>query len=156
MFDIQYDDRAIVAKFNEMPERLHNELLRSIFGLADQLKSHIASQKLNGQLVNRVTGRLANSIQRRVTDTPNEIMAQVYSNDTALPYNRALNNGATIPDRFPKKAKALHFFIGGKEVFAKKARGFTLKPRRYMESGLSDFKTIILKDLQEATRRATQ
>lgn len=150
MFSIESKGKTeLTARFDKMPSKLHDALFKSMTGLADDLKTHIANDKLNGQVLNRISGKLAGSIQRRMTDSPDKITATVYSNDTAKPYNRAHEYGAIIPDRFPKNAKALHWMVGGQHVFAKFARGFTLPARSYMRSGLADYKTQIINTLQK-------
>lgn len=154
MFSITYTDRRqLTAQFEKMPEKLHDALLRSMTGLADDLKAHIASDKLNGQVLKRITGRLAGSIQRRIEDSPNKITATVYSNDTAKPYNAVHEYGLMIPERIAK-GKAMRFMVGGEVVFAKRCRAFKMPERSYMRSGLDDFKPKIIQTLEATVKKA--
>ena len=151
MFDVAYTNKdKLVARFGEMPEKLHASLLKRVHGLTLELKNHVILDKLQGQVLNKITGRLMGSIQSDVTDTPDRITGRVYSSTTASPYNRAHEYGAIIPDRFPKNAKAMHWMVGGQHVFAKFARGFTLPARSYMRSSLTDYKEKIINTLRKA------
>lgn len=152
----EYGREKMIARFDTMPERVHDAILRRVHILVLGLKAHVVADKLHGQVLNIRTGKLAGSIQSDVKDTQQEIIGRVYSSTTATPYNRAHEYGATIPDRFPKKAKALHWMVGGKHVFAMRARGFKLPERSYLRSAFHDFKGQIIEGMQQAAMSEAQ
>lgn len=154
MFSLEYSKDNLTAKFDAMPQKLHDALLKRVHYWKERLRNHVIKDKLQGQVLNHITGRLQGSIQGDVTDTPEKITGRVYSANTASPYNKAQEYGAVIPDRFPVNAKALHFFVGGQEIFAKRAKGFTLKERSYLRSSLADYKQLIINDMSETGRKA--
>lgn len=53
-----------------------------------------------------------------------------------LPYARIQDTGGRIPERRPRRAKAMRWIDStGEMIFAKRARGFTLPGYRYIEAG---------------------
>lgn len=145
----------LYARFAAMPEKLHKALLARIHGLSQELKGHVVRDKLQGQVLNKITGRLAGSIQNEVIDHGNSIIGRVYSS-TAVNYAAVHEYGGRIPDRYPVNAKALHFKIGGKEVFCKFARGFTMPERSFLRSSLEDYRQKIIDGMTKAAKKAVQ
>lgn len=143
-------DKELLAHLDAMPGNVHNAVLRKMTSLALQLETYVKQNKLAGQVLQKISGRLQSSIQNDVIDSADIIEARVYSNTSAAPYNAAQEYGAVIPDRYPVNAKAMHFFVGGKEVFAKFAKGFTLKERSYMRSSLADNRQLIIDGIAQA------
>jgi len=45
--------------------------------------------------------------------------------------------GGRVPDRYPVRAKAMHWMSGGEHVFAKRAKGFTLRPRGFIAAAVT-------------------
>lgn len=137
------------AHVHNMDNAVHQAILKKMTVLGIQLEGYIKNSKLDGQVLQKRTGRLQSSIQSETIDGE-VITTNVFSNASAAPYNRAQEYGAIIPEQFPVNAKALHFFVGGQEVFAKHAKGFTLKERSYMRSSLAEYRQTILDGLREA------
>jgi hypothetical protein len=144
----------VIQRFSEMPSKVHDGLLAEITKQALDLQRYVVTEKLSGQVLNKITGKLASSIQHDVTDSGSSIIGRVYSNNS-VSYAAAQEFGAQIPDRYPVNAKALHFFVGGQEVFAKFARGFTLRERSFLRSSLSDKKDQIIAGMTAAVQKAT-
>ena len=44
--------------------------------------------------------------------------------------------GRRVPDRVPRRAEALRWMANGEAVYAKRARGFTLRPRGYVQKAI--------------------
>lgn len=152
-----------------MPEKLHEELLKSTVLLADDLRNYIITNKLQGQVLHRITGRLAGSIQRKISDSPTKIEGMVYSNDTAAPYNAAHEYGTVIhhPGNTPyivmndgahfiSNTAAESLLARGHRVFRTAPHTITLPERSYMRSSLSDKKDAIIKEYNNAAVRATK
>ncbi len=140
------------ARIDAMPSRVHDALLRTITGLALQLEAYVKSDKLSGQVLNKITGNLQGSIHSNVIDEGTSITGRVYS--AGVNYAAIHEYGGQIPDRYPVNAKALHFFVGGKEVFAKFARGFTMPERSFMRSSLEDYRAKIIDSMTNAVTKA--
>jgi hypothetical protein len=52
-----------------------------------------------------------------------------------LPYAAIQDQGGEVPTRYPRNAQAMRWRSGGKTIFAKKARGFTLPGYDYLNKG---------------------
>lgn len=93
---------------------------------------HIVSQtqkhKLRGQVLKRQSGTLANSLQYRFIG-PSRIHV-----GTGVKYGAIHEYGYPRTETgrriYPKTAKALHFYIGGVEVFAKSVKQVLFMPKR--------------------------
>ena len=140
------------ARFEAMPGKIHQRLLAAITGLALQLEAHVKQDKLEGQVLNHITGRLQGSIGHAVDDSPDAITGRVFS--AGVNYAAIHEYGGEVPDRYPVNAKALHFFAGGDEVFAKFARGFTMPERSFLRSSLEDYRQKIIDGMSKAAREA--
>lgn len=146
-------DDKIVAKLDAMPSKVHQALLAKITGLALELQAYVQNDKLAGQVLKKITGHLAGSIMQDVDDQSDTITGRVYSN-SSVNYAAIHEFGGQIPARYPINGKALHFFIDGKEVFAKYARGFTMPERSFMRSALADKKQEIIAGMTKAVQQA--
>jgi len=149
-------DTELIERIGKMPSGVHNALLRKITALAIEMQRKIRVDKLSGQVLNKRTGALQSSIFQEVSDERTAIIATV-SAGKDVPY-AAIHEygGVTKPhDIYPKNAKALHFFIGGKEVFAKVVHhpGSKMPERSYMRSTLADMKQEIIDGMTDAVRQ---
>jgi len=52
------------------------------------------------------------------------------------PAAKIQNDGGDVPERVAKRAKAMHWMSGGEHVFAKRAKGFTLPGKKYVQKAL--------------------
>lgn len=105
------------------------------------LQRHVVQNKLSGQVLNVRTGTGRRSITYVVEQGPSFIRGIVGTN---LNYMRAHEFGMTIqiPEIRPRTAKALHFMVGGKSVFAMftRAHAVRLPERSFLRSALQDRK----------------
>ena len=79
-------DTEVIAKFNAMPEKVHRALVQEVTKLALDLQRHVVVDKLSGQVLNKITGRLQSSIQYDVTDSGSSVIGRVYANTSTAPY----------------------------------------------------------------------
>lgn len=146
---ITVDDSAVIARFTSMPDKVHNNLVRAVTTSTLNLRTHIVRDKLNGQVLQRRTGRLGQSIQTEVTNTSTTITGIVYSAGD-VKYARIHEfGGQTAPHIIvPKNAQALYF--NGR--FAKKVNhpGSKIPERSYMRSSLADMAAEISANLKAA------
>jgi hypothetical protein len=147
-------DKEVIQRFASLPERAHRALVAEVTTLALELQAHVVQDKLQGQVLNHITGRLQSSIQHDVQSSGTTVAGRVYANTSTAPYAGAQEFGATIPDRYPVNAKAMHWTSGGQDVFAKFARGFNLPERSYLRSSLEDYKERIISGMTNAVKQA--
>lgn len=155
MFTVSLEgDRELVARLGSMPERVRAALLKKTYALAVQLADRVR-RKLSGEVLNVRTGNLRASIFEDVQSDAASVIGRVYSSGD-VKYAAAHEFGATIriPEIVPVKAKALHFIIGGKDIFAMRARAHdvVLPERSFLRSSLVDMKAQIIAGLQEAVQ----
>jgi phage gpG-like protein len=97
------------------------------------LTAAYAARKKGGLRILELTGALFASADKSIIITGNRVSAS-----SSLPYSGIHQFGGTIhiPDIFPKKAKALFFMAGGKNVFAKKVKAHDVRmpARPYLPS----------------------
>jgi hypothetical protein len=62
-------DKELIARLQKMPGAVQAALKIKVTQLALQLENYVKTRKLNGQVLNRITGRLARSIANKVTAT---------------------------------------------------------------------------------------
>lgn len=147
-------DQELRARFDSMPQRVHDRLLGAITSLALKLQNHVVQDKLSGQVLKRRTGKLAGSIHNSVQDAGTSITGRVYS--SGINYAAIHEFGGHIPERRPVNAKALHWVSGGKDVFAMYARAFDMPERSYLRSSLADMREEIIAGMTNAVRDAVK
>lgn len=149
-------DRELIAKLSELPSRVHDALLRKVTALDLQLEA-LVKQKLSGVVLNVVTGALRRSIFGTVGDGQTRVVGKVASSGD-LKYAGIHEFGGKTPahDILPSKAQALHFFVGGKEVFAKVVHhpGSQMPERSFLRSSLADMKQQILDGIESSVKKA--
>jgi phage gpG-like protein len=77
-------------------------------------------------------GRLAGSWK---VDKKSE---RVHIIGTSVVYAAVQNDGVGPYDIFPRKASALHFKIGGKDIFARRVRHPGIKGKHYVEKSINE------------------
>jgi phage gpG-like protein len=146
-------DREIVARLERMPGAVRESLRAKLETLTIALQTHIVRDKLHGQVLNQRSGALARSIQRRIDALSSAMYGVVFSAGD-VKYAKIHEFGGQTPphDIYPSKAKALHFTIGGREVFAKVVHhpGSKMPERSFMRSSLADMRGEIREGLLEA------
>ena len=151
--DFEVDDRVLRARLAELPGVVRTALVKKLTALSLKLEAHIKEDKLSGQVLNVRSGALRRSIFSTVDQSADSVVATVGSSSD-VKYGRAHEYGATIhiPEIVPTKAQALHFAVGGKDIFAKRVRAHdvTLPERSFMRSGLADMKDEIQKGIKGA------
>ena len=100
----------------------------------------LAKKKLSGEVLNVRTGALRSSVSHEVAEDGDSVTVKVFSSGVS---DAAIHEygGVTKPhDIVPTKAKALHFIMGGKDVFAKIVHhpGSRMPERSYIRSSLAD------------------
>jgi len=141
MLKVTVDDHAVTAHLTALPEQIQSRLITTMYVLVEKLRSHIVEDKLLGQVLNRVTGALGQSIQQRVEINGHAITGIVYSAGN-LAYAPIHEYGLTV-QRYMTEA-------WGKPV--KNPRDITVHypERSFMRSSLADLKDEITSQISLA------
>lgn len=155
MITITLDESKLQLRLSSMPAAIHRKLVTTIAILAEKLRSHIVTNKLTGQVLNRRTGRLGRSIQYRVDQSPSSVQGVVYSAGD-VPYAQILEyGGRTSPHIIEaRNGKALAFNWNGRDVFYKRVNhpGSVIKEYRYMRGSLDDMRQEIIDRMTSAVK----
>ncbi len=150
---ISANDTAVRAEFDAMPGRIHRALVQKVQLLRILLESKIKNDKLSGQVLNVISGDLRRSIFSGIDDR-GEFVEGWAKQSGDVKYGAIHEFGGTIhiPEITPVKAKALHFVMGGKDVFAKRVRAHdvTMPERSFMRSALADMHDDIVNGMKDA------
>lgn len=146
-------DSEIIAKLREMPDKVKQSLYNKCLSLALYLEGYVKSNKLQGQVLNHITGRLQQSIHSDADIGDMSATGRVFS-ASPMPYAAIHEFGGTIPAHIVevKNALALHFTMAGKDVFATRVQipAIQMPERSFLRSSLADNKDKIIAELTEA------
>lgn len=146
--------KELVAKFAAMPDKLHRALLAAVTGLSLDLQQHVVSDKLQGQVLNHITGQLASSIHSETKDGANSIEGRVYSSgcNYAGIHEYGFSGTETVKEHIRN-----HVF--GREVAPFTVPSFTrtmnMPERSFLRSSLVDMKQTIVDGLTKAVDEVT-
>lgn len=142
-------DADIAARLATLPAALRARLAPVFADVAATLYARVI-EKLDGEVVQRRTGRLQSSIFSSSDDRS----ASVGVDTDLAPYGAALEFGATIPAQLiaAKNAKALAFLVGGRQVFAKHVNrpAFVLPPHSFLRTALTELAPDLLAEIEGA------
>jgi phage gpG-like protein len=159
MFNVKVDDSKVQLWLTTIPAQVHARLETEVYTLVEKLRNHVITDKLLGQVLQRRSGRLGQSIQQRVTSTQSEVTGMVYSAGD-VPYARIHEYGGKTAAHIieARNAEALSFVMGGRQVFAKKVNhpGSVMPERSYMRSSLRDMKDEIIEGMKRAVGEGLQ
>ena len=150
-------DAQLQERFRGMPDRMRRALVTKVYALTLMLEAYVKQEKLSGQVLKTVSGRLKRSIQSDVRTDGEIVRGRVFSSGD-VPYAGIHEfGGRTSPhDILPVKAKALAFMYNGKLTFAKIVHhpGSIMPERSYLRSSLDDKKSQIVTELTQAVTEA--
>lgn len=133
--------KETIAKFARMGGAIEAALYVKTIQLALMLEKYVKTSKLNGQVLNRITGALSRSINNKVDRVSGGVIAKVFSAGDVKYAGIHEYGGTTAPHViYPKKAHALAFMMGGKMSFFAKVNhpGSKIPERSYLRSSLRD------------------
>lgn len=111
-------------------------------------------QKLSGEVLHIRSGALLRSIRSEMHEDASSVWGKVYSEGVVYAGIHEYG-GVTSPHEIrPKNAKALHFFVGGDEVFAQVVHhpGSRMPERSYLRSSLAEMHDKIVRDIENAVQ----
>lgn len=142
----------IVGFIQDLPERIRAEGMHRMENVVFDVTDHVLNEKLSGQVLNRVSGKLAGGVYGEVHDLNPQIVGEIGVD--GVPYARIQEEGGTTPahEIIPSAAKALSFmWLDGERWFFAKVNhpGSVMPARSYLRSSLMDLKDQIIEELQQ-------
>lgn len=153
-------DRALIARFKHMPRAVNQALYVKVLALSLKLEKLVKVGKLNGQVLNRITGALARSIHQNVDRNIHSVIGRVFSSGDVKYAGIHEFGGTTAPHVIlPKKASVLAFMgKSGGMVFTRRVNhpGSKMPERSFLRSSLHQMSTEISLGMKEAVVQAIQ
>ncbi len=138
--------------FEDLPQEVHDFMMRKMDNIALKLWDEIVFNKLNGAVLNRVSGKLADSVKYEVTDSADSVTATISAGGPGVPYAGVHEYGGTVSTQrvtLPVTARSLQFQDGSFHASAR-AHAINIPERSYMRSALEDMRGQIIAELQAA------
>lgn len=158
-------DKELLLKLKRTPASLQAALYAKSLQLALMLEAYIKTSKLNGQVLNRISGALARSINNKVERTANGVLARVFSSGDVKyagihEYGGVINHpGGTAYIVNPKMTHMM-MFVSNKtatsEMPRTKPHDIRMPERSFLRSSLRDQSVKISTGLKEAVVKAAQ
>lgn len=153
-------DTRLIDSMGRLPSVINEALYRKILTLALIMERNVKVGKLNGQVLNRISGALSRSIQHEVVRDDGSVLGKVFSSGDVKYAAIHEYGGTTSPHIIePKKASVLAFVgKGGGMVYAKKVNhpGSKMPERSFLRSTLNDMSQDISLGMKEAVVQAIQ
>ncbi len=148
-------DAQLVASMDLMPAAVRLNLGRAIFRLAIKMQRTIKADKLTGQVLGVRTGTLRRSINQRVEDTGNAIMATV---GTPVWYARVHEEGGTfqVKQHVRLIKKAWGRTLATPVLATVSAHSATFPARSFLKSTLDDMRAEIEASTQQAVTQGVR
>lgn len=153
-------DKALIARLEAMPAAVNQALFVKVTSLSLKLEKLVKVGKLNGAVLNRITGALSRSIHSRVDRNAMAVIGRVFSSGDVKYAAIHEYGGKTAPHIIePKRAGVLAFMgKGGGMVFAKRVNhpGSRMPERSFLRSSLNDMSREISLGMKEAVVNAVR
>ena len=153
-------DKAFIVKLKALGPALRADVDQTTQMLGYGLEALIKSQYLSGQVFKVQTGRLRASISQGGSDSRSRFEAtsdsSVYYVGTNVEYAKPLFYGHPGYTIRPVKAKALHFMIGGVDVFAMSAKIPAKPGKNVLTMALDQYKPTIVQQYQLSLQRTAE
>lgn len=142
-------DRKLRALPEVLRGRLRTVIVRDTKDLAALVRSN-----LSGAVLNTRSGRLLNSLKNEMVENAASVYGRVYSQ--GVPYAGIQERGGqTKPHEIrPINVRALHFFMGGSEVFATVVHhpGSKIPARPAFQGALDAMRSRLIADMTDASK----
>lgn len=136
--------------------RIIQAIIRKMNSSMIALQAYIVTSKLSGQVLKHRSGKLANSIRVNQAEAEGAtITASVQGAGGPAWYGKLHEYGTDSP--FTIRAinkKALHFVLGGKDVFVKSVLHPPIKERSFMRTSFAERQTNIVESVREGFTEA--
>lgn len=145
---IKADLAEIVNSFEQRKKFIKVNLYNSFRRIAYALAAYIKNEKLSGQVLNRISGKLAGSVGYRVTQNGGDFSLEVYAGGDEAPYGIVHELGGTF--QIPAHLSASRL---GKQ-FAVQAHSARYPQRSFMKTSLEENENAIAQQVQDAVQAA--
>lgn len=146
--EIKADLAEIVNSFEDRKRLVKTNLYNSFRRIAYALARYIKTQKLSGQVLNRISGKLAGSVGYQVTQSGGDFNLEVYAGGDKAPYAVVHELGRTV--QVPTHLSASRL---GRQ-FTVQTHSAKYPQRSFMKSSLEENENAIAKKIEEAVQAA--
>jgi hypothetical protein len=135
-------DHETIIKFDKVSVALHTQFLKTTQKYVVLLQQHIKQDKLSGQVLNRKSGALSNSIKFAVDDAGQAVYGRVFSSGD-VKYAAFWEFGFHGTEQVSPHERIVSHVFGRKVTpLAQQVKGYSRKvdqaPRSFMRSALAD------------------
>lgn len=143
------------AKLSATVDRIDAEVRQSIARSTLKLLIKVKREKLNGQVLNKRTGRLGRSITQKLIELSNGVAGIVGTNvEYAPPHEYGFNGDVTVKAHLRMIKKAFGKSISPKQVSIKThTRKVNLPENSFLRSALEEMRKEIKQDLEVSIQR---
>ena len=149
-------DEAVISRFDELPPKLRAALTKKISYLTLYLENYIKTEKLSGQVLNVVTGRLRRSIYSKVTQTGDNVIGEVASSGDvkyAAIHEFGFDGDELVREHTREIKQAFGKAIEPKTVVVREhTRHMVMPERSFMRSSFRDLKAMLQQGVEDAVR----
>ena len=158
MISVHIDTVNVEAKLSGMPEKVRKALYRTIDDIGAKLEAHVKNDKLQGQVLNHITGHLQQSINHDVQQSGNSIVGRVYSNssvDYAASHEFGYHGTEEVREHIRHVTQAFGRSISEIDVVVRAhTRNVNMPERSFLRSSLEDMKEEIIDTVTKAAQGA--
>ncbi len=157
--------KQLLSRVKGLPEAINEALRLKVKMLALKLEALVKTGKLNGQVLNRITGALARSIHHEVMDKGAVVIGRIFSSGDVKyagihEYGGTINHpGGTAYILSPKKAQ-LMMFVSNKNATGDmprtKPHPIKMPERSFMRSSLTQMSEEISLGMKKSVVSAIQ
>lgn len=155
-------DRELMLKITELPSRLRQALVRATAILAANLERSVKAGHLSGPTgahsLSIRSGNLMSSVhQLPIQQNDSQVTGGVaYGATVAYAAIHEFGGTINVPEMIPVNAKALHFMVGGADVFAMRTRAHSVKmpERAPLRTAFKDMQQEIIDTYKAAADKA--
>lgn len=143
--------RRVEQRFRDISQRSVERLRKGMEGIGYMLVGYIQTEKLSGQVLNRKSGRLSNSITQQTLQIGDDQINTKVGVFGGVPYARIHELGGSI-DVPEVSGKLMVFNSGDGLVFTRHHKAFTvhMPERSYLRSALRDKHEEIIERMNRA------
>ena len=154
-FSIEIEgDEAVLSRFDELPAKLRASLTKKISYLTLYLENYIKTEKLSGQVLNVVSGRLRRSIYSKVEQTDTSVIGSVSSSGDvkyAAIHEFGFDGQETVRAHTREIKQAFGKAISPKTVEVREfTRHMVMPERSFMRSSFQDLKAMLQQGVRDA------